>query len=111
MKEMKKILAFFLCFVMVLGFVPASAFAAYADEAETAAETQTNTALYNALAEAKSFIDALTINNSSNDPATVVSNFGTHFTWDNEKRENSKSYLFDWSYYNGVVFEGLEYLY
>ena len=28
MKEMKKILAFFLCFVMVLGFVPANAFAA-----------------------------------------------------------------------------------
>ena len=27
MKEMKKILAFFLCFVMVLGFVPTNAFA------------------------------------------------------------------------------------
>ena len=41
----------------------------------------------------------------------MVQNFKTHFTWDNEKRENSKSYLFDWSYYNGVVFEGLEYVY
>jgi hypothetical protein len=64
-----------------------------------------------ALAEAKAYIDALTINSSANDPATVVGNFGKHFTWDNEKRENSKSYLFDWSYYNGVVFEGLEYVY
>jgi len=64
-----------------------------------------------ALDKAKAYIDALTINNTSNDPATVVQKFGTHFTWDNEKRENSKSYLFEWSYYNGVVFEGLEYLY
>lgn len=111
MKEMKKILAFFLCFVMVLGFVPATAFAAYADEAETAAETQTNTALYNALAEAKSFIDALTINSKENDPATVVSTWGKQFSWDNEKRESAKKdYLFEWSYYNGVVFEGLDYV-
>ena len=64
-----------------------------------------------ALDEALAYTDALTIDNSSNDPATVVGNFGTHFTWDNEKREGSKDYLFDWSYYNGVVFEGLEYLY
>ena len=111
MKEMKKILAFFLCFVMVLGFVPASAFAARADEVEAASETQTNTALYNALAEAKSFIDALTINNSSNDPKTVVSTWKTEFSWDNEKRESAKKdYLFEWSYYNGVVFEGLDYV-
>ncbi len=111
MKEMKKILAFFLCFVMVLGFVPASAFAARAEEVEAASETQTNTALYNALAEAKSFIDALTINNSSNDPATVVSTWGKFFSWDNEKRESdSKKYLYEWSYYNGVVFEGLDYV-
>ena len=71
----------------------------------------TDTALNASLAEAKSYIDGITVNNSSNDPATVVKTFKKHFTWDNEKRENSKSYLFDWSYYNGVVFEGIEYLY
>jgi len=74
-------------------------------------ETLSKTQLKAALDEAKAFIDGLTINNPSNDPATVVSNFGTHFTWDNEKREGKKDYLYDWSYYNGVVFEGLEYVY
>ena len=74
-------------------------------------ERSTEDALSTALTAAKEYIDALTINNSSNDPATIVSNYGKHFTWDNEKRENSKSYLYDWSYYNGVVFEGLEYVY
>ena len=71
----------------------------------------TDEQLDEALKDAKTYIDALTINNSSNDPETVVTKHGTHFTWDNEKRENSKSYLFDWSYYNGVVFEGIEYVY
>ena len=78
-----------------------------ADETSTEADAT----LTASLEETKTYIDALTINNSSNDPETVVKNFGTHFTWDNEKRESSKSYLFDWSYYNGVVFEGLEYVY
>ena len=84
---------------MVIGLVPVSVFAV---ESDTLADS---------LEEAKSYIDGITINSSSNDPETVVKNFGTHFTWDNEKRENSKSYLFDWSYYNGVVFEGIEYVY
>ena len=79
--------------------------------APAALETLSKTQLKAALDEAKAFIDGLTINNPSNDPATVVSNFGTHFTWDNEKREGKKDYLYDWSYYNGVVFEGLEYVY
>ena len=74
-------------------------------------EESTEDTLSAALAAAKQYIDALTINNASNDPATVVSNYGKHFTWDNEKRESSKTYLYDWSYYNGVVFEGLEYVY
>ena len=100
MKLSKRILAFVLALVMVIGMVPAHAFAAEADATLTAS-----------LAKAKAYIDGITINNSSNDPATVVKNFKTHFTWDNEKRENSKSYLFDWSYYNGVVFEGIEYVY
>ena len=64
------------------------------------------------LETAKTYIDNLTVDNSSNVPSTVVSTFGTQFSWDNEKREtNNKSYLFEWSYYNGVVFEGLEYIY
>ena len=35
---------------------------------------------------AKTYIDNLTVNNSSNAPTKVVSTFGTQFTWDNEKR-------------------------
>ena len=100
MKMMKRILAAVLCLVMVIGIVPASVFS-----------VESKTALESALDEAKTYIDGITINSSSNDPETVVKNFKTHFTWDNEKRENGQSYLFDWSYYNGVVFEGIEYLY
>ena len=100
MERVKRAVSLVLCLVMVLGFLPVSAFAATADDALTAA-----------LSEAQSYIDGITVNSSSNDPETVVKNFKTHFTWDNEKRESSQSYLFDWSYYNGVVFEGLEYLY
>ena len=155
MKEMKRVLALLLCFVMLVGYVPVGAFATEEDatapsveetiateatdaavETTGAAQTETTAVaeeiitfdlgvvsaeamgvdsdlddINTAMERAKTYINALTINNSSNDPATVVKNFKTHFTWDNEKRENSKSYLFDWSYYNGVVFEGLEYLY
>lgn len=101
-KASKKIISFLLAMCMIIGLMPMNSYAA--------SETETSS-LDAALAEAKTYIDALTINNSDNDPETVVSNFGTHFTWDNEKRESSKTYLFDWSYYNGVVFEGLEYVY
>ena len=102
MKYTKKALALFLALCMMLTSVPLSANAAEATDTLTAA-----------LTEAKDYIDALTINNTSNDPEKVVKNFKTHFTWDNEKRESSsdKTYLYDWSYYNGVVFEGLEYAY
>ena len=100
MKQTKRILSLLLALVMVVGLLPVNARAAQADATLTAS-----------LAKAKNYIDGITINNASNDPATVVKNFKTHFTWDNEKRENSKSYLFDWSYYNGVVFEGIEYVY
>ena len=100
MERMKRIVSLLLCAVMVIGFLPVSVFAAGSDDTLTAS-----------LNEAKEYIHSITLNNASNDPATVVKNFGTHFTWDNEKREDSKSYLYDWSYYNGVVFEGIEYLY
>ena len=98
--RVRRILSMLLVLVMIVSLVPVSASAAGADET-----------LMASLEKAEKYIDGITINNSSNDPATVVKNFKTHFTWDNEKRENSKSYLFDWSYYNGVVFEGIEYVY
>ena len=100
MQITKRMIALLLALVMFAGMMPAHVHAA-----------ETDATLAASMAEAKSYIDGITINNSSNDPGTVVKNFKTHFTWDNEKRENSKSYLFDWSYYNGVVFEGIEYLY
>ncbi len=57
---------------------------------------------------AKEYIDALTIRSKENVPETVVKDEKRFFTWDNEKRTPSeKPYLFDWSYYNGVVMEGL----
>ena len=101
MEKMKRIVSLLLCAVMVIGFLPVSVFAAESDDTLTAS-----------LNEAKEYIHSITLNDATNDdPATVVKNFGTHFTWDNEKRENKQSYLYDWSYYNGVVFEGIEYLY
>ena len=103
MKELKRILSLVLCCAMLVGIVPFNSFA-------FAAETE-DTVLTEAIEKAKDYIDGITLENTANDPGTVVSNFGTHFTWDNEKRENSKSYLFDWSYYNGVVFEGMKYVF
>ncbi len=120
MKQFKKLIALMLCLCMVFTVVPMDVLAEESAQAstesnttsdETVTDAEDEDSLKAALDEAKAFIDALTINNGTNDPATVVGNFGKHFTWDNEKRENSKSYLFDWSYYNGVVFEGLEYVY
>lgn len=56
----------------------------------------------------KNYVDALTIKSSCNIPKEVVSDEHKFFSWDNEKRTPSvKPYLFDWSYYNGVVMEGL----
>ena len=58
--------------------------------------------------KAKNYVDALTIKSSCNIPQEVVSDEHKFFSWDNEKRTPSvKPYLFDWSYYNGVVMEGL----
>ena len=58
--------------------------------------------------KAKNYVDALTIKSLCNIPKEVVSDEHKFFSWDNEKRTPSvKPYLFDWSYYNGVVMEGL----
>ncbi|MCD8373411.1 MAG: glycoside hydrolase family 88 protein [Clostridia bacterium] len=57
--------------------------------------------------KAKKYIDGLTINSPVNIPEKVIEG-DSFFTWDNEKRSVlSQPYLFQWSYYNGVVFEGL----
>ena len=56
----------------------------------------------------KNYVDALTIRSTHNVPKEIVSDEHKFFSWDNEKRTPSvKPYLFDWSYYNGVVMEGL----
>ncbi len=61
-----------------------------------------------AISRAKVYIDTLTVNSDVNVPEAVVADEHSFFTWDNEKRTPSeKPYLFDWSYYNGVVMEGL----
>ena len=61
-----------------------------------------------AIARSKVYIDTLTVNSDVNVPEAVVADAHRFFTWDNEKRTPSeKPYLFDWSYYNGVVMEGL----
>ena len=75
MERVKRVVSLVLCLVMVFGLLPMSAFAATADETLAAS-----------LTEAQTYIDNITVNSSSNDPATVVKNYGTHFTWDNEKR-------------------------
>ena len=57
--------------------------------------------------KAREYIDNLTVNSAVNIPAVILEE-GGFFTWDNERREISRQpYLFQWSYYNGVVFEGL----
>ena len=98
-RTIQRMLALVMAITIVAGMIPVNANAASMEQLQAS------------LDKAKTYIDGITVNNSSNDPATVVKTFKKHFTWDNEKRENSKSYLFDWSYYNGVVFEGLEYVY
>lgn len=99
-KIWKKVIAVILVCIMIMPFTKLRAFMA------------DDTAYNAAMSNARDYIDSLTVNNSKNVPSTVVSTYGTQFTWDNEKRESSnKSYLFEWSYYNGVVFEGLQYVY
>ena len=58
--------------------------------------------------KAKKYMEQLTICSEHNVPERIVADEHAFFTWDNELRTPSlKPYLFDWSYYNGVVMEGL----
>ncbi len=64
--------------------------------------------VYGAFARAAEYIDSLTVDSPVNVPGRVVRDTGSFFTWDNERRSPAgEPYLFDWSYYNGVVMEGL----
>ena len=61
-----------------------------------------------AVQKAEAYIRALTIESAVNVPAEIVADERKFFTWDNEKRTpGEKPDLYDWSYYNGVVMEGL----
>ena len=63
--------------------------------------------------KARAFIDALTVDAPDADPKVIVEDEDRFFAWDNEhrSRRNGKAFLYDWSYYIGVVMEGLYYMY
>ena len=67
----------------------------------------------NALEASKSFIEKLTVDSKVNVPSAIVKSEDEFFSWDNEHRskKNGMPYLYSWSYYNGVIFEGLKYIY
>ena len=62
---------------------------------------------------ARAFIDALTVDAANADPKAIVEDEDRFFAWDNEHRskKNGKAFLYDWSYYIGVVMEGLYYMF
>ncbi len=54
------------------------------------------------------YINRLTIESKENVPEKVLNSTELFFSWDNEKRApGRKDFLYDYSYYNGVVMEGL----
>ncbi|MBR2037857.1 MAG: glycoside hydrolase family 88 protein [Lachnospiraceae bacterium] len=60
------------------------------------------------ITKAKKYIDNLTVHSDKNIPHEVVCNEQAFFTWDKECRTPSQHpYLFNWSYYNGVIMEGM----
>ena len=65
------------------------------------------------LEKSKRFVETLTIDSDVNRPELIVKSGSSFFSWDNEQRskENGNPYLYSWSYYNGVIFEGLKYIY
>lgn len=67
----------------------------------------------NALRAANAFVERLTVCSEVNRPRKIVTSENDFFSWDNEhrSRKNGMSYLYSWSYYNGVIFEGLKYIY
>lgn len=75
---------------------------------ESEENTMTQERIDAAMQKAEAYIRSLTIESQENVPAEIVADEKKYFTWDNEKRTpGDKPYLYDWSYYNGVVMEGL----
>lgn len=75
---------------------------------ESEGNIMTQERINTAMQKAREYIDDLTIHSTENVPAEIVADIEKFFTWDNEKRmPGAKPYLYDWSYYNGVVMEGL----
>ena len=72
-----------------------------------------NAEIGEAMRRARAFIDALTVDAPDGDPKAIVEDDDRFFAWDNEHRspKTGKTFLFDWSYYIGVVMEGLYYMY
>ena len=66
-----------------------------------------------AMLRARAFIDRLTVDAPDGDPKAIVEDEDRFFAWDNEHRspKTGKTFLFDWSYYIGIVMEGLYYMY
>lgn len=66
-----------------------------------------------AMRRARVFIDNLTVDAENGDPRAIVEDEDRFFAWDNEHRslKNGKTFLYDWSYYIGIVMEGLYYMY
>ena len=66
-----------------------------------------------AISRAGRFIERLTIDSEVNRPSRIVRSDDDFFSWDNEHRckKNGQPYLYSWSYDNGVIFEGLKYIY
>ena len=61
-----------------------------------------------AMKKAGDYIDRLTIHSKANVPGEVLASGERFFTWDNEKRTSrTHAILFSYSYYIGVVMEGL----
>lgn len=65
--------------------------------------------LKTAMDRARNFIDALTVDAPDSDPKAIVEDEDRFFAWDNEHRspKTGKDFLYDWSYYIGIVMEGL----
>lgn len=64
--------------------------------------------IYGAIEKAGNYVDGLTIGSIVNVPKKMIPAQNYFFTWDNEKRSpKSKKLLFNYSYYTGVVMEGL----
>ena len=61
-----------------------------------------------AVEKAGNYVDRLTIGSIENVPRKMVPSQHRFFTWDNEKRTPpNKTLLFNYSYFTGVVMEGV----